>query len=269
MKTSHANQCEFYKFWQAASVQYVPGQTYHTLKLIQAFNKKFIFYYLNNANSEQVIFAIYLLGRKIDSEKYLIDFEVKREQRKIKFLESSYCDADGDILQQIAQGRCFSIPRKNIESFAANGQIEFRFIIKRKDIVEAEDSLKKEHAKEFSEKPEKKIEKEIPMESGNLLEALRTTWKVKGDHEEESNLLAGQAQRHRRSVQVDETQRNQQPTWRSNKTFDKPKQNAPSASTSMAFNISNIPNMLLRANQENENYQKPVSRKNPSRARLK
>lgn len=116
------------------------------LKLINAFNKKFIFFYNSNGESDELTFAIFLIGRKCDADRYLIDFEVRQDQRKIKFLEKCHSDAD-DIFELIRTGHCFTMSKKIIESLVTNGKINFRFIIKRKDAVTMENVIKDEYLK--------------------------------------------------------------------------------------------------------------------------
>lgn len=46
------------------------------MNLIEAFNKKFVFYYYADYGKKIVYFLIYLIGRKDDANKYIIDFEI-------------------------------------------------------------------------------------------------------------------------------------------------------------------------------------------------
>lgn len=91
---------------------------------------------------------IFLLGRRQDAAKYLIDFELKQGLRKIKFVENCLCDTD-NLEQFLDKERFIAIPKCVMERFLINGNIDFRFIIKRKDIFEAEESNKEQYLKQL------------------------------------------------------------------------------------------------------------------------
>lgn len=145
----HANQAhphlrEHFNYWHSGTVPFSNHQTIRMLKLIDAFNKKFVFFYNSNGESDQLTFSIFLLGRKCDADRYLIDFEVRQDQRKIKFLERCHPDSE-DLTEPIRTGHAFTISKKSIESLVENDEINYRFIIKRKDVVATENVIKEEY----------------------------------------------------------------------------------------------------------------------------
>ena len=106
------------------------------MNIIEAFDRHFIFYYLSEADSQVVIFMIFLLGRKSEAENYLIEFGLKQNYRILKYLEHCYSDADhlwGLIDKHVG---CFAISKNVIESYLLDGHINFQFIIKPKNEVE-------------------------------------------------------------------------------------------------------------------------------------
>lgn len=144
IKTSHAAACKFYNYWQSGSVPFVPNKTVAKINVIDAFNKKFMFYYLSKNDSPNVLFLIYLLGRKCDAQKFLIDFELKQNFRKIKFVELCYSDANNP--KDMIQGeRCIVIPKSLVKSYLIGDEINFRFIIKKKEDIQAEELKQEEH----------------------------------------------------------------------------------------------------------------------------
>lgn len=144
MKQCHSNNGELFTHWQAGSVTFNPNNNCTKFNLIDAFNKKFIFLYMSHAKSPNIVFIIYLMGRKMDAQKYMIDFELKDELRKVKFIETCFSDAD-NIADIIKDHRCFMLPKKLVESYVKNGELEFRFVIKKKDGIEMENIEKKQH----------------------------------------------------------------------------------------------------------------------------
>lgn len=146
LKNKHANNCESYKYWQEASVPFDLHRTDSKINIIDAFNKKFIFYYLSHIDLTNVLFIIYLVGRKCDADKFIIDFELKQEFRKIKFNEHCYNDAS-NLPLIISEQRCFVISKKLVNTYVKNGKIEFRFVLKRKDVAKKEDLQKEFHLK--------------------------------------------------------------------------------------------------------------------------
>lgn len=91
-----------------------------------------------------MVFIIYLLGRKVDAQKFMIDFELKDELRKVKFIEMCFSDAE-NIFEIIKQHRCIVLTKPLVESFTKNGNLEFRFVIKKKDGIEMENIEKQQH----------------------------------------------------------------------------------------------------------------------------
>lgn len=145
-KSTHPHLQEHLHYWHSGTVPFSFRQTIRMIKLIDAFNRAFVFYYNSNGDSEHLTFAIFMIGRKSDADKYLIDFEIRKDDRKIKFLEQCFTDTD-DIIDEIQSGRGFTIQKRVIESFIDNDKINFRYIIKRKEVVKSENVLKEEYSK--------------------------------------------------------------------------------------------------------------------------
>lgn len=144
MKEHHSNNGEFYTHWQTDFVTFDPEINCKKFNLIDAFNKKFVFLYMSHAQSSHIVFIIYLLGRKVDAQKYMIDFELKDDLRKVKFIETCYSDAN-NIANIIAEHRCFIIGKKLAKSYVKDGKLKFRFVIKKKDGVELENIEKQQY----------------------------------------------------------------------------------------------------------------------------
>lgn len=144
LKTVHSNARAPYRYWHTDSIPFIPSQTMQRLNVIDAFNKKFIFYYSSKANSPNVIFLIFLMGRKVDAQKFIIDFELRQNSRKVKFVDDCLCDTD-DLSRIIDKNRCIAISKNMIETLLIDGKINFRFIIKRRDQFEAEELNKEQH----------------------------------------------------------------------------------------------------------------------------
>lgn len=146
------------------------------LKIINAFNKKFIFFYNSNEDHDDLTFSIFLLGRKCDADRYLIDLEVRKDQRKIKFLEKCYPDSEV-LLDTNGTGHAFTISKKMIESLMDNEEINYRFIIKRKDVVATEDVIKEEYLKKHILANTQKISTTIVKESmPNVIKDIKSIW---------------------------------------------------------------------------------------------
>lgn len=144
MKIKHRNNGEPFIYYQQSAVDFDPTKNVSKINLIDAFNKTFVFTYFAPQHSPDIFFLIFLLGRKSDAEKYLIDFELNDGLRKLKFIENCYNDVM-DVIEIFAGHRCFVIPQKLAETYAKNGQLEFRFVIKKRDAVEADNLLKQTH----------------------------------------------------------------------------------------------------------------------------
>lgn len=138
MKTTHRDNCAPFIYYQQSAVDFDSTKDVSQINLIDAFNKTFVFTYFARQQSPDIFFLIFLVGRKSDAEKYLIDFELNDGLRKLKFIENCYNDV-------AAEHRCFVIPKKLAETYAKTGRLEFRFVIKKRDAVEADNLLKQTH----------------------------------------------------------------------------------------------------------------------------
>lgn len=76
----------------------------------------------------------------------MIDFELKHDLRKVKFIENCYSDAE-DVCKIIKDHRCVVLPKQLVETFARNGSLEFRFVIKRNEDIKSENAEKEKHRK--------------------------------------------------------------------------------------------------------------------------
>lgn len=146
MSSQHRSNGPFFTHYYTGTVDFDANQTCKKFNLIDAFNKKFIFMYMSHVKNPNVVFIIYLLGRKCDAEKFMIDFELKDGLRKVKFNELCYSDAD-DIKLLINEHRCFVLPKKLVESYAINDRLEFRFVVKKKTDIEQENVAKQRYLK--------------------------------------------------------------------------------------------------------------------------
>lgn len=150
------------------------------LKLIDAFNKKFVFLYNSNGECHELTFCIFLLGRKCDADRYLIDFEVRKDQRKIKFLEK--CHSDSEVLFETnGTVNAFKMSKKTIESLINNEEINYRFIIKRKDVVATEDVIKEEYLKKhiLANAPKKTMEPtaaNVKESTARVMKDIKSIW---------------------------------------------------------------------------------------------
>lgn len=54
------------------------------LGIIDAFNKKFVFYYLSNTKTRMIYFVIFMIGRKEKAAQFLYEFEIKSPAEKYR-----------------------------------------------------------------------------------------------------------------------------------------------------------------------------------------
>lgn len=78
----------------------------------------------------------------------MIDLEVKHKERKIKIIENCYNMQNDDFQQNIHCDRCIFISKNVLDKFVNDSTINFRLIIKRKDLLEAENLIKEHYFKE-------------------------------------------------------------------------------------------------------------------------
>lgn len=62
--------------------------TIKAIHIVDAFSKKFIFYYKSDATTKMIYFLIYLLGRNEDAQKMYYEFQIIHPENKIKHVSS-------------------------------------------------------------------------------------------------------------------------------------------------------------------------------------
>lgn len=68
---------EFFKHFHEASVPFHNRSSRSSFNLINAFSRRFVFYYNSNVKTKMVIFIVFLLGRKDDARNYFVEFECR------------------------------------------------------------------------------------------------------------------------------------------------------------------------------------------------
>lgn len=144
MKHKHSDDVKFFPHYYSGTVDFIPDRVCKQINLIDAFNKKFVFLYNSHPTTTNVVFIIYLIGRKSQAQKYMIDFELKDDLRKVKLIETCYSDAD-DLKSIINGHRCCVIPKKLVETYVKDKKLSFRFVVKKTENLEAENLEKKHH----------------------------------------------------------------------------------------------------------------------------
>lgn len=143
----HLSDRQIFKYWHYGLVPFVPETNTVKVHVIDAFNKNFLFFYVSFASSSVVHFVVQLLGRKCDAEKYMVEFEVGAELKKMKFIEPCYSDAI-DLLNLLNTKQTMTIPKDYFKQYAnASGEIRFQLFLKRKTAVIEENRQKEEYFK--------------------------------------------------------------------------------------------------------------------------
>lgn len=147
MEQTHLSDRQLFKHWHFGSVPYVAAKNNVIIHLSDAFNKKFLFFYVSFAASSFVHFVVQLLGRKCDAEKYMIELEVGGDLKKIKFVETCHSDAE-DLLILLNSKPTMTIPKDYFKQYAnSHGLVRFQFVLKRKTAVIGENRQKEEYFK--------------------------------------------------------------------------------------------------------------------------
>lgn len=147
LQRKHLSAEQVFRYWHFGSVPCDPAHNIVIIHLIDAFNKKFLFFYVSFATSLFVHFVVQLLGRKCDAEKYLVELEVGADLKKMRFVEPCYSDAD-ELLVLLNKKRTMTIQKDYFQQYAnAGGSVQFQFNLKRKVAVIEEDRKKEEYFK--------------------------------------------------------------------------------------------------------------------------
>lgn len=147
MERTHLSDRQIFKHWHFGSLPYVHAKNSVIIHLIDAFNKKFLFFYVSFAASSFVHFVVQLLGRKCDAEKYMIELEVGADLKKIKFVEACHSDAE-DLLVLLNSKQTMTIQKDYFKQYAnARGLVQFQLFLKRKTAVLEENRQKEEYFK--------------------------------------------------------------------------------------------------------------------------
>ena len=125
---------EAYSYFQISSIKFKDGETFHKIRLIDAFSKMFLLYFLSDHHTKMIHIIIIYFGRKEEADQYYYEFEVKPEDekdiRKIKFVQKCCSDSE-DIQQIIKDQNCISLSHKLVKNYLNNDAIPFRFFLKK------------------------------------------------------------------------------------------------------------------------------------------
>ncbi|KAJ6648580.1 E3 ubiquitin-protein ligase siah-1 [Pseudolycoriella hygida] len=136
MNTNHKESLgDNFEFFQKSSVSFNPTESWKSINLVKAYGKHFIYYMYSDSAKRLIYFIIYLLGFKEDAKNYLIDFEIISKSssfEKIKFVSRCYSDTE-NIPEVIESEKCAVLTHNTLKHFVKDGELHFRFIIKRKD----------------------------------------------------------------------------------------------------------------------------------------
>lgn len=81
IQTDHSNLGECFTYFQDSSVLFNDdSHTIVSMNLVNAFARRFVFFYKSNSSTKMVSFMIFLLGRKLDATHYYIEFVIKSPQ---------------------------------------------------------------------------------------------------------------------------------------------------------------------------------------------
>lgn len=133
--SSHDLHHRPFTHYQTASIPFLRDQSYGTLNLIQAFNHDFIFYFYSNSRTRQMLFAIYLLGKRKTSNRFYYELKIQSPEekfRQLKFTERCFSDEeismDGEHLNpHIAQ--VLVVSQDTLVEHVKDEQIHFQYKI--------------------------------------------------------------------------------------------------------------------------------------------
>lgn len=123
-----------FSYYQLSEVPFSETSSKGSIKLIDAFSKKFLFYFFSNATTKMVYFMIIYFGRREEARQYCYEFEIRSQNEddipRLKFVE--YVIADCEDFTAIREDeKCIAISFKMIKRFIRNTSIPFRFIVKK------------------------------------------------------------------------------------------------------------------------------------------
>lgn len=104
------------------------------IKLVNAFSKHFLFYYVSSVSAKMAYFMIIYFGRREDAHLYYYEFDIRsrdeKELRRVKFVEQCVADCE-DLVANMAQEKCVAVSFKMLKHYLQDGRIPFRFIVKK------------------------------------------------------------------------------------------------------------------------------------------
>ncbi|KAG4072565.1 hypothetical protein HA402_004654 [Bradysia odoriphaga] len=124
-----------FQYFQKSSVVFNPAESWQTVNIVNGHGKHFVYYMYSDSTKKVINFLIYLLGTKKDAGIFLIDFEIISKLckfQKIKFVSNCYSDCE-NIQKIIESEQCAVLTHNTLKNFVWNGELHFKFKIKRKD----------------------------------------------------------------------------------------------------------------------------------------
>ncbi|XP_055626316.1 uncharacterized protein LOC129768595 [Toxorhynchites rutilus septentrionalis] len=123
-----------FSYYQLSEVPFSETSSKGSIKLIDAFSKKFLFYFFSSAATKMVYFMIIYFGRREEARQYCYEFEIRSKNEeeipRLKFVEFVTADCE-DFTKMRNEEKCVAISFKMIKRFVRDGSIPFRFIVKK------------------------------------------------------------------------------------------------------------------------------------------
>lgn len=120
--------------YQCASIPFLSDLSYGTLNLIQAHNHDFIFYFYSHHVTRQMLFAIYLLGKRKTALRFYYDLTIQNKSdklRQLKFTERCFSDQEVSLVASSHLNPHLShvivVTQDTVKDFVQDEQIHFQF----------------------------------------------------------------------------------------------------------------------------------------------
>ncbi|EDS29802.1 conserved hypothetical protein [Culex quinquefasciatus] len=125
---------EVFSHYQESWMPFSESKSLGGIKLVNAFSKHFLFYYVSNVSAKMAYFMIIYFGRREDAYQYYYEFDIRskdeKDLRRIKFVEHCVADCD-NLAANMAQEKCVAVSFKMLKHYLHDGKIPFRFIVKK------------------------------------------------------------------------------------------------------------------------------------------
>uniref|UniRef100_A0A182MD92 E3 ubiquitin-protein ligase n=1 Tax=Anopheles culicifacies TaxID=139723 RepID=A0A182MD92_9DIPT len=151
LANSHKELGSVFRFRETTSLVFKEQMSLGGLKLVDAFSKRFLFYYFSDIANRKLSFMMIYFGRREEANQYCYELEIRAAPyptkdsaedgepdkptafaRSVKFIERCCSDSE-NLIQILTQERCVTLSHRHVVNYLHGENLNIAFKIRKVD----------------------------------------------------------------------------------------------------------------------------------------